>query len=107
MRLAEAVRLARMVRPHHAKKFVQHVVPEVVRPARVIWNQSIGALFLILAVPAIAKAWQLYRGLEANPTNAFGLALSCIFITVMVSFGVASLLKARNIGRRVSTQRVR
>ena len=49
MKIAEAVRFARSVKIAHAKKFATHVVPEVVRPARIIWNQAIGGIFLLFA----------------------------------------------------------
>ncbi len=92
--------LARSDKVKHARKFAQHVVPEVVRPARIIWNQAIGAVFLFLALPAVFKAVQLYRGWNSDPKNGFGIVLSLIFIIVMGSFGVASFLKARRIARR-------
>ncbi len=101
MKLADAVKTIRFVKVDHARKFAKHVVPEVVRPARVIWNQSIGAVFIVLAIPALFKAVQLYRGLGADPKNGFGIALSLIFAAVMASFGIASFLKARRISRRL------
>jgi len=104
--LQDAARLAQHAAKHanveNAKRFAQHVVPEVVRPARVVWNQAIGALFFVLAVPAALKALQSYRDLQSDPKSGFGLALSCIFVTVMVGFGVASFLKARRIASRVN-----
>ncbi|MBV9157224.1 MAG: hypothetical protein JO097_13255 [Acidobacteriaceae bacterium] len=105
MKLADAAKVARSVisrseKVKHARKFAQHVVPEVVRPARIIWNQAIGAVFLMLAVPAVFKAVQLYRGWDSEPKNGFGIVLSLIFIIVMASFGIASFMKARRIARR-------
>lgn len=101
MKLADAVKLARSAKIDDAKRFAQHVVPEVVRPARVIWNQAIGALFLVLAAPAFIKAVQLYRTLETDPKSSFGLALALIFVAVMVFFGINSFLKARRIASQV------
>jgi hypothetical protein len=86
----------------NAKRFTQHVVPEVMRPARVVWNQAIGAVFLVLAVPAILKAIQLYRDLKTDPKSGFGLVISIIFVVVMMSFGISSFLKARRIASRVN-----
>ena len=100
MKLADAVRVAKSVKIDHAKKFATHVVPEVVRPARVIWNQAIGALFVVLALPALFKAFQLYRDLAADPKNSFSFGLTLFFSAVMLFFGVASFLKARRIARR-------
>jgi hypothetical protein len=101
VKLADAVKLARSVKVDDAKRFAQHVVPEVVRPARVIWNQAIGALFLVLAAPALIKAVQLYRTLETDPKSSFGLALALIFVAVMLFFGINSFLKARRIASQV------
>jgi uncharacterized membrane protein len=77
------------------------VVPEVVRPARVIWNQAIGAIFVVLAVPALFKALQLYREMKPGDSRSlFGLILSVIFFVVMISFAISSFRKARRIGSR-------
>jgi hypothetical protein len=100
-RLFEAIRLVRSVKPRHAKTFARTVVPEVMRPARVIWNQSIGAIFVVLAVPALLKAVQVYREMKPDDTRSlFVLILSVVFCVVMFSFAIASFRKARRIASR-------
>ena len=101
MKLAEAIKIARTTNVDDAKRFAQHVVPEVVRPARVIWNQAIGALFFVLATPALFKAIQLYRTLDTDPQGSFRLAIALIFVVVMVFFGINSFLRARRIASQV------
>ena len=101
MKLAEAIKIARTTSVDDAKRFAQHVVPEVVRPARVIWNQAIGALFFVLATPALFKAIQLYRTLDTDPQGSFRLGVALIFIAVMVFFGINSFLRARRIASQV------
>lgn len=98
--LREAMKFARSVRPHHAQTFARTVVPAVVRPAQVIWNQAIAAIFFILSIPAVLKAVQILREKQIDERNFFVLILSFIFAGVMIAFGVASLLKARRIGSR-------
>ncbi|MGH9585199.1 MAG: hypothetical protein ACRD4O_19960 [Bryobacteraceae bacterium] len=100
MKLAEAVRLARSVKISHAQNFARHVVPEVVRPARVIWNRAMGAMFVVLAVPAIFKAVEVYPGLATDPKAAFAFGISLIFAAVMALFAVNSFLKASRVSRR-------
>jgi hypothetical protein len=71
------------------------------RPARIIWNQAVGAIFLVLAIPALMKALQLFREMGPDDSRSvFGLILSAIFSIVMFSFAVASFLKARRIASR-------
>lgn len=94
MKLSEAIRLAKSVKISHAQKFAQHVVPEVVRPARIIWNQAVGALFLVLAL--------MFFGYAVSPSaraNIVALALSVFMGAVMTIFGIDSFLKSRRIGR--------
>jgi hypothetical protein len=101
MRLADAIRVARTLKVDHARKFAQHVVPEVVRPARVIWNQAIGAIFLLFALLFFGNAAKYYSDLHADPRNGLALAFSIFLGVVMGAFGIASLMKARRISRRV------
>ena len=99
-KLGETIRFLRSVKPHHAQTFARTVVPEVMRPARVIWNQAIGAIFLILAIPAVTKILQILREPKPDQQQTFILLLSSVFAFVMIAFGLASLLKARRIGSR-------
>ena len=101
MKLADAIRTARSVKFSHAQKFAQHVVPEVVRPARIIWNQAIGGVFLVFVVAAISSAIRYVDFRTGQVINPLGLGLSLIFGIVTLSFAISSFLKARRIGRRV------
>jgi hypothetical protein len=93
MRLADVIRTAKTFKVEHARKFAQHVVPEVVRPARVIWNQAIGGIFLLFA---ISFAW--YSVTQRRNVAAL---IGGIFLTaVMAFFCITSFLKARQISRR-------
>ncbi len=53
-KLANAWKAARpalkYARPEHARKFAAHMVPHVVRPAQIIWNQAIGAIFMLFSL---------------------------------------------------------
>ncbi|HLH04430.1 MAG TPA: hypothetical protein VKX25_16815 [Bryobacteraceae bacterium] len=93
MKLADAVKIARTVKAEHARKFATHVVPEVVRPARVIWNQAIGGVFGVLALYLFAWAYQ-------HRDNQAGLIGAIFFGAVMAFFSLTSFLSARRIARR-------
>lgn len=99
MKLADAVKVVRTVRIRHVKIFTQHVVPEVVRPARVIWNQAVGGVFLLFAVLFFANALRYYKDIHADSHNGLALVLSLFLGLVMAFFGLGSFLKARRISR--------
>ena len=101
MKLADAIKTARGVRLSHAQKFAQHVVPEVVRPARIIWNQAIGGVFLLFALLFFGNAFRYFDYKTSVIHNAVGLGFSLFLGVVMAFFGVTSFLKARRIARRV------
>lgn len=98
MKLADAIKVAKSVRVEHARKFATHVVPEVVRPARIIWNQAIGGVFILFAVLFFGYAVKYFRALHAGAGNPVALAFSTFLGAVMLFFGISSFSKARRIG---------
>jgi ABC-type transport system involved in cytochrome c biogenesis permease subunit len=81
------------------KKFFQHVLPSVIKPLRVLWNEIIGFLFLAFAVWAIPSAYRHIRDFKGDPDSLFRLILSCLFALLMIYFGVSSFMRARKISR--------
>ncbi len=53
------------------QKFVSHVMPGVVRPLRVLWNEVIGFLFVVFAVYAGASAISSIRQLDTPSRSPF------------------------------------
>ena len=78
----------------NARKFAEHMVPHVVRPAQIIWNKAIGAVFLLIACMVFPYAVRYYK----NP-NPLGFVLCIVFGAVMAGFGISSFLKARRLSR--------
>jgi len=101
VKLADAIKTARGVKLSHAQKFAQHVVPEVVRPARIIWNQAIGGVFVLFALLFFGNAFRYFDSKTGVINSPVGLAFSLFLALVMTFFGITSFLKARRIGRRV------
>jgi hypothetical protein len=88
----------------HGKEFVRHVAPAVIKPARTLWNEVIGFIFICLAVPFGGKAIRLYLDYAAAPDHEKGgamvrLALAGFCTVLMAWFGVTSFLRARRISR--------
>jgi hypothetical protein len=79
-------------------QFLGHVLPGVMRPLRILWNEIIGFLFICLAVwftPSAVRAW---REFDQHGGNFFWLA-EFFFIGLMLYFGLNSFLRARKISR--------
>lgn len=82
-----------------AKKFVEHVGPAVIRPARIVWNQSIAFLFLTLALIGGIRAQRMVREYDGSFDGFLGTAVAVLFAAIMAAFGLSSLLRARKISR--------
>lgn len=93
-RLFEALYLARSIKAAGPKRFAQHMVPHVVRPAQIIWNKVIALLFGVLAGGAFTSAFSYY-----SMKNDAGFALALFFGSVMLWFAVTSYLRVRRLSR--------
>ena len=89
---------------HGASQFVKHVVPAVLRPARVLWNEIIGFFFICLSVMFGSGVWRAYDAFRnAPPDQASGdllrMIMSAFCTLLMLYFGVTSFMRARRISR--------
>ncbi len=78
-----------------AKKFIGHVMPGVIRPIHILWNQVIGFFFIVLAILPISyilKDW-------SKPGSGPRLVMEILFTVVMAGFAIHSFLKARKISK--------
>ncbi len=99
----EAVRQGRFY-AKHGKEFARYVVPAVMKPARVIWNQFISFLFCCFAVIFGFRTFHLAMEYSrSTPAEGMGPLLRLVaagFCTaLMLWFGIGSFLRARKISR--------
>ena len=81
------------------RKFMEHVMPGIIRPLRVLWNEIIGFFFLVLAVYPVPSTIHNVRKFDGDASSLFWLVLAFSFIGTMAYFGVTSFLRARRISR--------
>lgn len=81
------------------RQFLSYVLPAVIRPLRVLWNEVIGFVFLALAVWAIPSTLRAVREFDGDAESFFRILLAGLFFVLMVGFGVASFRRARRISR--------
>jgi len=83
----------------HGAQFVKHVVPAVVKPARVLWNEVIGFVFLCIAVICGSRAIGIYRDFASGSGHLVNVIMATGFTVLMLYFGITSFLRARKISR--------
>jgi thiol:disulfide interchange protein len=81
------------------KKFLAHVVPQVIKPLHSLWNQMIGFLFLAMAAMLIRPAFHSWRTLDGDFANLMKFLLIVFFFAVLFFFGVQAFWRARRITR--------
>jgi len=81
------------------RSFLGHVVPGIIRPLHVLWNEVLGFLFLVLAAWSIPAAIRSFRQFDGDAAGLLRIVLSVAFIAVMGYLGLSSFLRARKIAR--------
>ena len=82
----------------YIREFKNHIVPAIVRPMRVVWNQSIAFLFFALAFLSAVMVYREYRS-RTEMDALLALLLGGFFVAMMTGYGVHSLLRARRASR--------
>jgi hypothetical protein len=81
------------------RQFVNHVVPGVIRPLHVLWNEIIGFFFLAFAAWFGFATFRSVRNLHQPGGGMLMVVVSGSAALIMLYFGVTSFLKARKISR--------
>lgn len=79
------------------RQFLIHVAPKVIRPLRILWNQIIGSIFLLLTASAIPRTFRSIREFHGDPEGLFRLLLSLVFVTIMAAFSLYSFWRAHKV----------
>ncbi|MGD0498390.1 MAG: hypothetical protein ABSC23_08130 [Bryobacteraceae bacterium] len=75
-------------------EFIRHVVPAILKPARTLWNEVIGFLFLTFgAIFGFHAVRYAIRG------DVLRLVVAGISTAIMTAYGVSSFRRARKISR--------
>ncbi len=75
-----------------AKKFLAYVIPGVIKPLHILWNQVIGFVFIVLAA---VFGYRVMRGNESPGLRIVGGA----FVLLIGWYGVSSFWRARKISK--------
>jgi len=80
-------------------RFIGHVVPGVVKPLHILWNEVIGFVFLVFAILPGRSLYRDWKVFSETGGNFSKLAMEAVWVLVMGYFGLNSFLRARKISR--------
>jgi hypothetical protein len=86
------------------RQFVKHVVPALLKPTRVLWNEFIGFIFMVFAIFFGVKTVHLLMDIAKHPpadpaAPVVSLSVAALPTLAALWFAVTSFLKARKISR--------
>ena len=81
------------------RQFVNHVVPGIMRPLRILWNEVIGAMFLLFGIWFGSGTVRNFRRLDQTGTSPVWLIGSGLLALLLIYYGVSSFWRARKISR--------
>jgi hypothetical protein len=81
------------------RQFLGHVLPGVMRPLQVLWNQIIGFFFVCFGLSGAVYVYRGVRQLDTPQGSLARVAVPLLFAVVMFYFGITSFLRARKISR--------
>ena len=81
------------------QKFLGHVLPGVVRPMHILWNEIIGFVFICLALLTIPSMWRIYKTFDGEAESLFRMGITVGFAVIMLLFGIGSFRRAKKISR--------
>ncbi len=93
------VTMKRMLTVSRGRQFLQYVLPGILKPLRVLWNQIIGFFFAVFAILAAFRTYRIVQEYKDDAESVARLALSGAFALVMGFFGAYSFWRARKVSR--------
>jgi hypothetical protein len=82
-----------------AGKFAKSVLPGIIKPLHVLWNEMIGFVFLMFAVVGAFNAYRYFRAMEESPDALARMLLTGVFAIFMGFFAFGSFRRARKISK--------
>jgi len=80
-------------------QFLKHVLPGVIKPVHILWNEVIGFIFLVLAAFVGVSTYRRAQHFSGDAGGFLILIASFTFAGLLALYGVSSFLKARRISR--------
>ena len=82
-----------------SRRFVGFVLPAVVKPARTLWNEVIGFLFVSMAIFFVFSALRAARDFDGSFRAILRLVVPAFCVCLLGGYGISSFRRARRISR--------
>lgn len=83
----------------HGRLFLKEVVPAVMRPARTLWHEVIGFLFLSIAIIFLFSGVRYIREFDGSAGSVIRVGMVTFCVLLMGGYGISSFLRARKISK--------
>ncbi|MFB3826261.1 MAG: hypothetical protein ACE15B_05805 [Bryobacteraceae bacterium] len=83
----------------HGRLFLREVLPAVLKPARTLWHEVIGFLFLSIAIIFLFSGIRYLREFDGSAGAVIRLGMVVFCVGLMGFFGITSFLRARKISK--------
>jgi hypothetical protein len=83
----------------HGRKFLGFVVPAVLKPARTLWHEVIGFIFVSMAIVFVFSGFRALRQFDGSFGAIIRLAMLVFCVCLLGGYGISSFLRARRISR--------
>ena len=81
------------------RTFLASVLPGIMKPLRVLWNEIIAFFFFVMAVIAVPATYRAIRDFNGELEVLGRIFLTGTFAVVMGGYGVYSFFRARRVGK--------
>ena len=81
------------------RHFLRHVVPAVLKPARTLWHEILGFVFISMAIAFVFSGFRAIRQFDGSPGAVLRLAMLAVGVCLLGGYGISSFLRARKISR--------
>ena len=82
-----------------SRKFLGFVVPAVLKPARTLWHEIIGFVFVSMAIVFVFSGFRAVRQFDGSISAILRLVLLAFGVCLLGGYGISSFLRARRISR--------
>jgi hypothetical protein len=81
------------------RRFLGFVVPAVLKPARTLWHEILGFIFIAMAIAFVFSGFRAIRQFDGSAGAVARLAMLAIGVCLLGGYGISSFLRARKISR--------